>query len=250
MNKKTDEIEIDLLHLAAVVWKNIVAIILVAVIVGGMCYAGTKAFITPKYNSRTYLFVNMASNLTGLQRLSLNTTEMAVAKNLVDTYLVILNSRLTLEEVIERSGVTYSYEDLQKMLNCTAVENTSIFYVDVTSTDPAEAELIANTIAVVLPEKIGSIIEGASARIVDSAVRATKRSSPSYIGNAAKGAVFAVILASGVAILVDLMDEKIHDTDYLTKTYENVPVLAAIPDLMTKQKQSNYYYQSPSKGSK
>lgn len=246
MNKKGAEFEIDLLHIAAVLWRNVIAIILAVVIVGGACYAGSKAFITPKYTSQAYMFVNSANLSVGVARLSLNTSELALARNLVDTYMVILSSRQTLEEVIDRSGIDYTYEELLNTIECFPVENTAIFYVEVSTPDPAESELIANTIAAVLPEQIGAIIDGASARIVDYAVRATEISSPSYIGNALKGAVLAFIVACGIVVLRDLMDDKIHDSEFLTKTYD-LPLLSAIPDLYSKQGKSYYYYKSSGK---
>ena len=43
-------------------------------------------------------------------------------------------------------------------------------------------------------------------------------------------------------VVLELLDEQIHDSDYLIQTYD-IPVLAVIPDLLST-KSSNDYYQS------
>ena len=49
-------------------------------------------------------------------------------------------------------------------------------------------------------------------------------------------------------IVADLMDDQLHDTDYLTKSYPEIPVLAVIPDLLAKESGS-YYYRDTKKSS-
>lgn len=248
--ENNEEVEIDLLHLVQVLWQKAIVIILAGLIFGAAAFAGSKAFITPLYDSRAYLYVNSTNLSLGGSKVSISASELTAAKSLVDTYVVILKTRTTLEDVIARSGVSYTYEQLVNMISAASVNGTEIFYVDITSPDPAEAEMLANTIALVLPEKISAIVDGSSVRIVDYAVQPVKRSSPSYTKNAVIGAVLGALLVSAIIIVNELMDEQIHDTDYLTKTY-NLPVLAVIPDLLAKQDSSNYYYrQSDSKSGK
>lgn len=248
MQTETED-TIDLLHLAQVLWKNAIVIVLVGLICGGAAFLGTKAFVTPLYDSQALLYVNNTNLSLGGSKVSISTAELSAAKSLVDTYTVILKTRMTLEEVIEKSGVNYTYEQLSKMVTAASVNGTEVFYVNITSPDPAEAELLANTIALVLPDKIASIVDGSSVRIVDYAVQPARRSSPNYGKNAVIGAMLGMLLVAAIVILSDLMDEQIHDTDYLTKTYEDIPLLAVIPDLLAKGNSSYYYYQDKSRPS-
>ena len=66
------------------------------------------------------------------------------ARNLVDTYIIILNSRKTLNKVNNEAGLDYDYEDLESMISADAVNHTELFSIAVTSEDPEEAALIAN----------------------------------------------------------------------------------------------------------
>ena len=128
------------------------------------------------------------------------------------------------------------------MISASAVNNTEVFAIQVTSTDPEEAALLANTIADILPTKIASVIVGSSARIVDYAAVPKSASSPNVKKNAVIGAFLGIVLSCCVIVVMELMDDVIHDSDYLTQTYD-IPVLAVIPDLLSK-KHTNAYYKN------
>ena len=172
-------------------------------------------------------------------KLSISASDLTAAKRLVETYIVILNTRTTLNDVIEQSGVSYSYDQLKKMISASSVNSTEIFSVEVTSTSPQEAELLANTIARVLPEKIASVVDGSSVRIVDTAVVPSKKAAPSTGKNTMLGFLLGAVLACGVVVVLYLMDDKIHSADYLLSTYD-LPMLAVIPDL-TQDGDDGYY---------
>ena len=94
----------------------------------------------------------------------ISNSELSAAQSLVDTYVVILNSRTTLDQVRAAARVTYTDRELQKMIQAQAVNSTEVFEVTVTSEDPQEAQKIANTIAQVLPSRISSVVEGSCAQ--------------------------------------------------------------------------------------
>ena len=181
----------------------------------------------------------------GSTSFSISNADLTAAQKLVDTYIVILNSRTALNEVIEEAGVDYTCEELKEMITAKAVNSTEVFEVVVTSKSPAEAERIANTIAVVLPDKIADIVEGSDVRIVDYAVVPAHRSSPSYTRNTVIGMLLGAVLSAAIVILAYLFDENIRSEDYLTQTYPDIPLLSVIPDMtVTKQRPGYYGYQS------
>lgn len=237
-----EEMEIDLLKLAKALWHRAWAIVLAAAIFGGAALGYTALFVTPLYKAEALMYVNSSDISVGGAKVSISQGELTAAQSLIKTYAVILSTRTTLNDVIEQSGVSYTYEELKDMISAESVNSTEVFSITVTSPDPKEAELLANTIARVLPEKIASIVEGTSARIVDYAVVPSQKSSPSLTKNTMIGALLGFVLACGVIVVMELMDEQIHDPDYLIQTYD-IPVLAVIPDLLS-EKSTNDYYQS------
>ena len=230
--QREQELEIDVLELARALWKKAWAILLVAVIVAGSVLACTVVFIKPKYTAQTLLYVNSSNISLGSAKVSISASELSAAQSLVDTYIVILKTRTTLNDVIAQSGVPYTYEEIieNDMIQAEAVNSTEVFAIKVTSTDPKEAETLANTIGAVLPNKIASIVEGSSARIVDYAVVPSRKSSPSLTKYTMLGFVLGAFLAAAAVVVEKLMDTKVRDTDYLKQTYD-IPVLAVIPDL-------------------
>jgi len=251
MNNTNGEMEIDLLRLLQALWRKAWAIVLAAAIFGASFLLGTALFIKPLYKAEALMYVNSSNISVGGTKVSISQSELTAAQTLVDTYIVILNTRTTLEDVIEQSGVPYTYEELMKkeMISAAAVNGTEVFSIEVTSTKPAEAELLANTIAQVLPEKIASIVEGSSARIVDYAVEPAEKASPSLTKNTLIGAILGFVLACGVIVVLELLDEQIHDSDYLTETYD-IPVLAVIPDLLSTKSKNDYYQSAEQRAKK
>lgn len=240
MEKRNGEDEIDLLKLAKALWRRAWAIVLAAAVFGGAALAYTALFITPLYKAEALMYVNSSDISVGGAKVSISQAELSAAQSLVDTYVVILNTRTTLEDVIAQSGVSYTYEQLKGMISAAAVNSTEVFSIEVTSSDPSEAELLANTIAQVLPERIASIVEGTSARIVDYAVAPSQKASPSLQKNTMIGILVGVLLSGGVIVAMELLDEQIHDSDYLLQTYD-IPVLAVIPDLLSTSGGNDYY---------
>lgn len=246
-NKNDDVIEIDLLRILRALWRRAWAIVLAAIICGGAFFAYTKFMVTPLYQASALMYVNSSDISLGGTKVSISQGELSAAKSLIETYSVILNTRTTLNEVIEEAELECTYGELLSMISAEAVNNTEVFRISVTNPDPEQAALIANTIAQVLPEKIASIVEGSSARIVDTAVVPAVPISPNYTKNTAIGALLGIVLVCAVVVVMELLDDKIHDTDYLLQTYD-LPVLAVIPNLMGSKGDSyEYTYQSASR---
>ena len=239
MNKSNDEYEIDLMRLMKALLKNAWVIILAAVLAGGAAFGYARFLIAPSYESEALLYVNNSSFSVGSTSFSISSSELSAAQSLVDTYLVILNTRSTLNEVIREAELDYSYEDLKKMISSHPVNSTEVFSITVTSHDPKEAENIANTIAEVLPDKIADIVDGSSVRIVDYAVIPSKKASPSITKYTAMGIMLGGIIACAAVVIRELMDTQIHSEEYLLQTYD-LPLLAVIPDLADKNS-SGYY---------
>lgn len=241
--KKTDrneEIEIDIQRLFSILWDKL-WLILVAAVTGALAmFLVTFFVITPKYESSAMFYVNNNSLSVGDASFSISSSDITASKSLVDSYIVILQTRETLNDVMDYSGVNYSYEDMKKMLSASAVNSTEIFEVVVTSPDPFEAERIATAIAYILPKRISSIIEGTSAKVVDAAVVAAKPSSPSYVVNTLTGFLLGFVMAVSLLILRELFDITIRSEEDITQICKH-PILAAVPD-MTAQTKGGYYY--------
>lgn len=245
VRKENDEIEIDLLALFKVLWSKALVLVLTALIAGAATFAVTAFLIKPKYEATAAMYVNNSSFSFGSTSFSISSSELTASNSLVTTYIFILESRTTLEDVIAAANLPYDYEELSDMITTEAVTGTAAFNVTVESESPVEAELIANTIAKLLPDRIAEIVDGSSVRIVDYAIVPAHRSSPSFVKNTALGVLLGLFLSAAVVTVKYIVDEQTNDVitsaDDLKALYPDIPVLALIPDMRLSNKKGYYY---------
>ncbi len=228
--KNEQEIIIDWRYLLRALWKRALIIFLAGIIAATAAFVYVEKFEDDQYSSSVMLYVNNQSLSIGSGSLSISASDLAASQSLIDTYIAILMNRTTMEEVAERSNLGYSWGQLMGMVSTSEIEGTEVFQVTVTTTDPFEAALIANCISEVLPERIETIIEGTSMRIVDSAIENPSRVSPKPTSTAIKFFIIGFMAAAAVFVLIIILDDTIRSDDYILETYE-VPVLSKIPNL-------------------
>ena len=245
-----EEVEIEFRQLAAVVWKRKWLVILVSLLSAVVAFFGTHFLITPKYESSAMFYVNNSTFSVG-DAVSISSGDISASKSLVESYIVILHTRETLEEVISRSGVEVSYEDLDEMVTAASVNSTEIFRIVVTTTDPREAELLADAIAEVLPERIGRIIDGSSAKIVDAAVLPSEPCAPRKLQNTAIGLLLGAGIIISLIVLRELFNNSIRSEEDIAAVCK-YPILASVPDMSAPERGSKQYkrYGATAEGSK
>lgn len=231
MNADNNEkMEFDLLKLLQACWHRLWIIILAAILCAGIGYSYAKFMITPQYQAGVTVYVNNGKHSSNDSSYVLTPGDLSVSQQLVDTYVVILKNKSTLDEIVKKSNLPYSREQLSGMISASAVNGTEIFQINVTGTNPQNTEIIANTIAQVLPEKISAIVDGSSVRIIDRAEIPTSPISPSIPKYTVVGMLLGIVISALIIIIVKLSNTTIRDEEYLTQTYA-LPILAAIPEL-------------------
>lgn len=239
------EFEIDVLALIRVLWKKALIIALVAILCGSMAFGVTAFLVEPEYQATASMYVNNSTFNLGATSFSISSSDLSASNSLVSAYLYILKSRTTLEEVIQLADLSYSPDELVKMIETRSVSETGAFEVTVTSTNPAEVELIANSIAKVLPERIAEIVDGTSVRIVDYAIIPSQRSGPSIVKNTILGILIGGILSGIVIVLKFMLNDTsrmmIQSVDDLRAMYPDMMILATIPDMRLNEKKNGYY---------
>lgn len=246
MQQDGEYIRIDVLKILNGMVRRIGLIIIAMLLCGAMAFSWAAFIISPLYESTVLMYVNNSSFSVGATNFSISSSEITAAKSLVDTYIVILKTRMTLNEVISTGDLDYAYEDLLEMIKAESVSGTEVFSVTVTSKDPQEAEHIANTIGLVLPDKIADVVEGSSVRIVDYAVVPAKKSSPSISRYTMVGLILGFVISCAAIAVAEIRDDKIHSEEYLLTNYKNIPLLSVIPDLLEKKGKGYYSYYSES----
>ena len=235
--QKNEEVEIDAGRVVQAVLDRAWMVCLVAVLCAVITIVGTYFLITPQYQASAKFYVN---NKVGDSGSNLSSGDLSTSRNLVDSYMVILNTKETILDVIEYSQSSLTFEDVKDMIEAKAVNETEIFEVTITSPDPNEALRIADAISKVLPERIGTIIDGTSAKVVETAILPSEPSSPSYPQNAVIGALIGCMVMVTVIALREIFDVTIRGEEDINQCCKH-PILAAVPDMTAPSKGGSYY---------
>ena len=255
MNDKTlqkideNEFEIDLGRIFRAILDRAWMVAIVTVLCTVLAAVGTFFLITPQYEAAAMFYVNNSSASANNTSQSLSSGDLTTSRSLVDSYIVILNTRETMKDVSDYAGVSRSFSQLKNMISAKAVNGTEIIKVTVTSEDPAEAEKIANAIARIMPQRIGAIIEGTSAKVVDYAVVPTSPSSPNYLKNIVVGFLLGFVLSVAAVVLREIFDITIRSEEDVTQVCIH-PILTSVPDMTAPGKGGSYYSRAGKSGRK
>ena len=139
---ESDEMEIDLLEVfyyleARAVW--LILAFVVGAVIAGFC---TMAFITPKYQatSKVYMVSSTSGSVVDL-------TDLNIGTSLSQDYVELMKIRPVFEDVIEDLDLEYDYDELLGMTEIGTVGDTRLMKITVTSIDPVEARDVANALA-------------------------------------------------------------------------------------------------------
>ncbi|MBR2754823.1 MAG: polysaccharide export protein [Lachnospiraceae bacterium] len=217
-----DEITIDLLELARVVWKNIWLVIIAIVVGAVLSFVITKIFITPKYQATSTIYIlSKSTSITSL-------ADLQIGSQLAGDFEIIATTRELLEKVSADNNLNMTYEELKKEIKVTNPSNTHMLRVAVTDPDPQKAALISNALADELRDEIAEIMNTDRPSTVEQAVVPTKKYSPSTTKNVAIGAIVLAILAIFIIAIRYLADDTIKD-DEDVKKYLELDTLAQFP---------------------
>ena len=223
-----DYYTIDVMHLAKSLSRQVWLIAMCGLLAAAIGFFVAVFAVTPTYSSYVKMYVRNSSYSAGN---GITSSEISAAKSLVRTYGEILDSRSTLEQVIEKADVDYTWKKLSSMITYSPSEDTETMKIIVTSENPYEASQIANVIAEVLPERISEIVDGTSMKLIDSAIPSFTKNERGAAWYAMIGFVFGIAMTAAVVIVIALLDNTVHDEEYVLRTYD-CPILGKIPDLI------------------
>lgn len=242
MNETTNErnesgVELRLQELMTVYlrkWKAIVACVLLGVVVA-LCFS--FFFITPTY--RTSITVYVSNNRITEDKENVSSADLSASIYLVKAYMILATNDTVLSKAATELNEEYSVGQLRNAISTEQYENTVIFTLYVTHTDPEEAARIANVMAEVLPEVAPTIIDASSAKTIATAKVPTSPFTPDYEKNALLGGTISLVLVLVYLAIVHLRDTHIKDENDLTDMFQ-IPILGRIPDMDAETEADGY----------
>ena len=237
--ERRETIVIDVKRLLLIIWQRLWLILLSGVILASLAFGYAWMFVTPTYEASTQIYVNNQMNTDAL---GFSSSQITAAQELAYTYMVILQSRNVLDDVAKKTDLGYSYGELKSMIKASTVNSTEVFQVVVKCPDYKHAARIANAIADVLPAKIAAVVDGSSVRVVDYAVENPNQVSPNYQLYIIVGFLAGFVLCTLILVLLDVLDTTINSEDFLTRFYNEFPLLAVIPSTEESGSRHSKYY--------
>ena len=207
--------------------KEKIALILAAAILAAALGWGFSAFLVPKrYEASVNMIVNTRTEITGV----VTSDSISSARNLADTYAIIIKSNKVLNQVIDRLGLQMSFEELYDIVSVNDINNTQVMKIAAQCSDPALAEQIVQTISDIAPAIVADAVEAGSCKVVSDVYTAQKPISPSPLRNAALYGAAAMLLVCAAIVLRELFNDQIIDDNDLEKKL-GIPALGVIPDV-------------------
>lgn len=263
MNKKKTNVEIDLKRLLMVLARHCWVILLVGLLLAAMGFGYASAFIDAEYAAEVRMYVN---NTYGAGTVGFSSSQMSAAQSLASTYMVVLDSYDVLESVGQKAvsdygaSKVYTVGQLRAMISTAAIDETEVFKVLVVSTNRDDAVKIANAVKDVLPEVVNKMVtveqtdnpgEQKEAPPLVSLQRAEYKGKvgPDEKKYAVVGFLVGVLITAGIIVAGDLMDTSINSEQFLTDVYEDIPLLAVVPDAENPKSGNGYkgYYETHKK---
>ncbi|NMA23679.1 MAG: lipopolysaccharide chain length-determining protein [Spirochaetales bacterium] len=226
-NERVDEIEIDLFSLWKAIRKNLVLILLLAVVLAGVGF-GVSKLLPKKYSTFTTMLLGRPEEYTSVSQDGIRIDDVNLNQKLIGTYGEFIKSRNVTMEVIENLGLDMTYEQMKSKVNVNRLKDTEMISIEVTDTIPLRAKDIANEMADIFRVKIAEALKINNIQIVDYAIVPNNPVSPKLRRNTALGGMLGLFLGVSIVVLKAILDTSIKTADDITE-YLGLPVLGMIP---------------------
>lgn len=195
------------------------AVVLMALLAGMLCLRTWWSY-TPVYQASASFTVNTRNPFYATQQYYNNNAAEQMAK----TFPQILTSGLLSDRVQEELGIPY-----MPAINASAIGETNIFSLTVTSPDPALAYDVLNCVIRVYPDIAEFVIGSTELTLLsESGLPAAPSNSPDYFGAAAKGIAVGAAIWIGISLLYWLTHRTLTSEEALNRLV-NLPCLGYLP---------------------
>ena len=225
MVKEERDFEIDILQLGKALLEKLVYIVIVTVIMGLLGFLGSTFLMKPVYQASAKMIVNTRID----NQQNVTNDQLNSAKNLVDTYAIIIRSQPVLEPVIENLGLQLDVEKLAKKVTVTSVNDTQVMQIAVQSKDAEQALQIVQQIEAICPAIIIDAVEAGSVKTIEPAHLKKEPVAPSTNLFTVVAAFLCIVTVVIIVMLRFLLDNSYKSETDLRNDL-GLPVLGVIPD--------------------
>lgn len=223
MNRKNDEIEIDLWEIMLVLIGKIPLMIAVGLFAALIAFMYTQFVMTPAYESTTKIYILNKQNSD-----SVTYSDLQIGTQLTKDYAELIQSRFVLEEVIEQLDLDMGYASLKGKVSVTTPTDTRIIAIKVTDSNPVRAMRIANAIREAASVHIQNVMDIEAINVAETADVPTAKSGPGISKNTMLGGMLGVLVIAAITVITYMMNDTIKTAEDVER-YLGLSTLAIIP---------------------
>jgi capsular exopolysaccharide synthesis family protein len=215
--------------IAGILKRKLIFIILITTIAS--VSLGYYSYWTSKtiYAAKVSMYVYSDPSYVSSSNVNVSNVEFTTAKNLVQSYMLVLKSNTVLEKVREKLNIDISINQLRNSIGAESVENTSVFYIYVYNEDPYISTEIANEIADIAPSQIARVIKSGGVEVIDYATLPTlPYSSTNIIKYTLIGGIGGFALSACLFLFFGLLDTTIRKKSEVSDVF-TIPILGDVP---------------------
>ncbi len=225
-NYEMEEDVIDLGELLRLLWNHALQIAAAGLAAALIALLVCTFALTPRYEASVNLIVNARQDGNA----SVTSDNINSARNLIDTYAVVIKSNIVLNDVIDQLGLDMTYSQLLSSVEVDGIGSTQIMSITVTNEDPVMAGKIVQAIADTAPAVIVDKVEAGSCKAVSDVEITPYPVFPQTKKFVLLAALGGIVAACGVLVLNHLLHNYIVDGEDVQKKLE-LPVLGLIPEV-------------------
>lgn len=223
LDRKNDEMEIDLWEIFLVLLGKFPLMIAVGLFTALTAFMCTTFIMTPNYESTTKIYILSRQNSDNVTY-----SDLQVGTQLTQDYAELIQSRFVLEEVIEQLGLDMDYSTLKEKVSVNTPADTRILSITVTDGNPVAAMRIANAVREASSVHIQNVMDIEAVNVAETANLPTEKSSPNVGKNTMLGGMLGVLIVAAITVIAYLTNDTIKTAEDVER-YLGLSTLAIIP---------------------
>lgn len=223
---------IDLREIFSLVKKNLAVIFMSVAVFALAGLLVTTLLIRPQYEATATMIVNSREDQQ--VQTAVTNDQINSARQLVNTYAVILKSDTVLGKTITDLKLDMDYEQLVKKVSIEAVDSTQVMKISVQDQDPETAKKIVSSIVKQAPEIIIKTVKAGSVEIISQPKAGARPVSPQKSMNTLLAGLVGGVISVGIIFLRSAMNNKFINDKDITK-HLGLTVLGVIPEIVIKE---------------
>lgn len=236
--------EINLSDLFKVFKKNLIYIIIAAIVFTIGAFAYCKFIAVPTFQANiSFIGANSSgfASQTGEADSDIKATDISASRALILTYVDIFKAEDFFEIVAEKSKLDYTAKQLKQMVSVSQRSEDSLFIdIAVTATDPEHSIKIAETIYECGGDYLVTYLPNAYVKAFEDTNSTAVKNYPNTPSFVFAAAFLGALFAFAIAFIISIMDKTIKGEKDFTSRYD-IPVLGTVLSFKVAAREEKKY---------